>query len=142
MVLAQKLKDRVPPARLLVAAMCAVGGGAIAFGGVQTIAGYSALTFVGALGFFLGKISADTIMQQSLPDGFRGRGFSLFDIAYNLGWIVPALVLAVVWGDGANVRVILIGSGAVFLVVTALIARCASRIKDQLAPQDDLVVIE
>jgi hypothetical protein len=142
MVLAQKLKERVPPARLLVAAMFAVGVGVIAFGGVQTIAGYSALTFVGALGFFLGKISADTIMQQSLPDGFRGRGFSLFDIAYNLGWIVPALVLAAAWGDGTNVRVILIGSGAVFLLVTALIARWASRIKDQLAPQDDLVVIE
>ena len=50
--------------------------------------------------------------------------------------------LAAAWGDGANVRLILIGSGAAFLVVTALIARWASRIKDQLAPQDDLVVVE
>ena len=102
--------------------------GVIAFGGVQTIAGYSVLTFVGALGFFLGKIASDTIMQRSLPDGFRGRGFSLFDIAYNLGWIVPALVLALVWGNGANVRVILIVSGALFLAVTFAIARWASRI--------------
>ncbi|MGH2527961.1 MAG: MFS transporter [Actinomycetota bacterium] len=137
MVLAQKLKDRVPPHRLLVAAMSAVGVGVILFGGVPTIAGYSAITFVGALGFFLGKIAADTIMQQALPDGFRGRGFSLFDIAYNMGWIVPALVLAVVWSDD-RVRVILIGSGIVFLAVTAAISRWAAGIRDQLAPQDDV----
>lgn len=137
MVLAQKLKDRVPPYRLLVAAMAAVGVGVILFGGVPTIAGYSAITFVGALGFFLGKIAADTIMQQALPDDFRGRGFSLFDIAYNLGWIVPALVLALVWSDD-RVRFILIGSGIVFLVVTAAISRWAAGMRDQLAPQDDV----
>lgn len=137
MVLAQKLKDRVPPYRLLVAAMAAVGVGVVLFGGVPTIAGYSAITFVGALGFFLGKIAADTIMQQALPDDFRGRGFSLFDIAYNLGWIVPALVLALVWSDD-RVRFILIGSGIVFLVVTAAISRWAAGIRDQLAPQDDV----
>jgi MFS family permease len=138
MVLAQKLKDRVPPYRLLLTAMVALGIGVILFGGVQTIAGYSAITFVGALGFFLGKISADTIMQQALPDDFRGRGFSLFDIAYNLGWIVPALVLALVWNDD-RVRVILIGSGIVFLIVTAALYRWATSIKDQLASQDDIV---
>jgi len=137
MVLAQKLKDRVAPYQLLVAAMTALGLGVIGFGGATTIVGFSAITFIGALGFFIGKISADTIMQQSLPDGFRGRGFSLFDIAYNLGWIVPALVLALVWSDD-RVRAILIGSGVVFLVVTALLSRWATRIKAQLAPQDDV----
>ncbi len=138
MVLAQKLKDRVPPYRLLVAAMAAVGVGVIAFGGVPTISGYSAITFIGALGFFVGKISADTIMQQALPDDFRGRGFSLFDIAYNLGWIVPALVLFLVWGDGGHVRQILVASGVVFLVATALMWRWATSIRAQLAPQDDI----
>jgi hypothetical protein len=128
MVLAQKLKDRVRPVRLLLAAMTGLGVGVVVFGGVQTIAGYSTLTFVGALGFFLGKIAADTIMQRALPDGFRGRGFSLFDIAYNLGWILPAIVLALVWGDGENVRAILIASGACFLAVTFAIARWAGRI--------------
>ncbi|HET7869477.1 MAG TPA: MFS transporter [Actinomycetota bacterium] len=137
MVLAQKLKDRVPPYRLLVSAMAALGVGVILFGGVQTIAGYSAITFVGALGFFLGKISADTIMQQALSDDFRGRGFSLFDIAYNLGWIVPALVLSLVWNDD-RVRLILIGSGIAFLLVTAAVYRWARSIKDQLANQDDI----
>ncbi len=139
MVLAQKLKDRVQPARLMTAAMTALGLGVIAFGGIQSIAGYSGLTFVGALGFFLGKISADTIMQQAMPDGFRGRAFSLFDLAYNFGWIAPAFVLYLVWGDGNHVRLILIGSGIAFLAVTAFIGRWARKLHGTLAPQKDPV---
>ncbi|HEX9124504.1 MAG TPA: MFS transporter [Actinomycetota bacterium] len=138
MVLAQKLKDRVPPYQLLVTSMAAVGIGVILFGGVTTIVGYSAIVFIGALGFFIGKIAADTIMQQALPDDFRGRGFSLFDIAYNLGWIVPALVLTLVW-SGDRARIILVGSGVVFLLVTAAIYIWARSIKEQLAVQDDMV---
>jgi hypothetical protein len=138
MVLAQKLKDRVAPVRLLLASMIAIGIGVLAFGGVPTMLGFSSILFVGGFGFFLGKISADTIVQQAMPDDFRGRAFSLFDIAYNLGWIVPALILSIVWNED-RVRLILIGSGVVFLVVTALIARWARSISDQLAPQDDLV---
>lgn len=137
MVLAQRLKDRVPPYRIMLAAMLTLGLGVLAFGGVPTITGYAAITFVGALGFFLGKISADTIVQQAMPDDFRGRAFSLFDVAYNLGWIVPALILSLVWSDG-RVREILIGSGIVFLGVTALLWRWSRALRGQLAPQDDL----
>lgn len=138
MVLAQRLKDVVPPYRILIAAMTTLGLGVLAFGGVPTIVGYAAIMFVGALGFFLGKISADTIVQQALPDDFRGRGFSLFDVAYNLGWIVPAIILSIVWRDD-RVREILIGSGLVFLAVTALVWRWSRAIRWRLAPQDDLV---
>ncbi|HXF35753.1 MAG TPA: MFS transporter [Actinomycetota bacterium] len=137
LVAGQLLKDRVAPARLLVAAMTAIGLGVIAFGGVPTLVGFSALTFVGALGYFLGKISADTIMQQALPDRFRGRGFSLFDVAYNLGWIAPALILFLVWRED-RVREILIASGVVFLAVTAAVAAWARRLAPHLARTDDL----
>lgn len=128
---AQRLKDRVPPERLLVVAMAGSGVGVIAFGGITTILGFSALAFVAAMGFFVGKISADTIVQRALPDNFRGRGFSLFDIAYNLGWIVPALVLFAVYSE-SRVRLILIASGVVFLGVTALVAAWARRIAPEL----------
>ncbi|MGQ0668841.1 MAG: MFS transporter, partial [Actinomycetota bacterium] len=140
MVVAQKLKDRVPPVRLLLASMLAIAVGVIAFGGVPTLLGFSSILFIGGFGFFLGKISTDTIVQQAMPDDFRGRAFSLFDIAYNLGWILPALVLALVW-DEDRVRAILIASGVVFLGVTALIWHWSVRIRDRLAPQDDLVEV-
>jgi sugar phosphate permease len=76
-----------------------------------------------------------------MPDDFRGRAFALYDIAYNLGFIVPAAILSVVWieGDAARTRVILVASGAIFLVLTALVAAWSRRIRSDFAPQDDLV---
>ena len=82
------------------------------------------MLFVGFFSFFVGKISADTIVQQAIPDDFRGRAFALFDIAYNLGFIVPALILSFVWieDDPARTRTILLVSGVVFLALTAAVA--------------------
>jgi sugar phosphate permease len=141
MVLAQRWKDRVPPIRMLLGSMVLLGGSALVFGFWVSLAGFSLLLFAGFFSFFLGKISADTIMQQAMPDDFRGRAFALYDIAYNLGFIVPAFILSAIWieGSSARTRVILMASGAIFLVLTALVAAWARRIKDQFAPQDDLV---
>jgi sugar phosphate permease len=93
--------------------------------------------FCGFFGFFLGKISADTIVQQAMPDDFRGRAFALFDIAYNLGFIVPALILVLVW-DADRVHAILVVSGVVFVTLTALVARWARAIRGELEPDDDV----
>jgi sugar phosphate permease len=100
--------------------------------------------FCGFFAFFLGKISSDTITQQAMPDDFRGRAFALYDIAYNLGFIVPAIVLSIVWieGSASRTRAVLIASGLLFLVITGLIALWASRVRDQFAPQDDLVEVD
>jgi predicted MFS family arabinose efflux permease len=138
MVLAQRWKDRVAPVRLLLGSMILLGASAFVFGFWVSLAGFSALLFAGFFAFFLGKISADTIMQQAMPDDFRGRAFALFDIAYNLGFIVPAFILVLVWQDD-RAGPLLIISGAIFLALTALIARWASRIRSEFAPQDDLV---
>ena len=141
LTLAQTWKDRVPPIRLLLVSMALLGAGTLVFGGMVSLVGFAAMLFVGFFAFFLGKISADTIVQQAMPDDFRGRAFALFDIAYNLGFIVPALILSIVWieGDRTRTQVILIASGALFLVLTALVAAWARRIRGEFAPQDDLV---
>jgi MFS transporter len=138
MILAQRWKDRIPPIRLLLGSMVLVGVASVVFGAWTSLAGFTMLLFCGFFGFFLGKISADTIMQQAMPDDFRGRAFALFDIAYNLGFIVPALILVALWQDG-RVRPLLMGSGIVFIGLTALVARWAAAIREQFAPQDDLV---
>ena len=81
-------------------------------------------------------------MQQSMPDDFRGRAFALFDIAYNLGFIIPALILSFVWieddadadaRDPGRVGRRLPGADR------ARVCRWSRRIRDQFAPQDDLV---
>ncbi len=141
LVLAQKVKDKVAPVRLLLASMMLLGIGTIIGGALLSVPGFALMLFIGFFAFFVGKISADTIMQQSMPDDFRGRAFALFDIAYNLGYIVPALILFGVWVDGSasRTRVILVVSGAVFVALTIAVASWARRIRDRFAPQDDLV---
>ena len=104
LVLAQKWKDRVPPIRLLLASMTLLGVGTLLFGGMVSVLGFAGMLFVGFFAFFLGKISADTIMQQAMPDDFRGRAFALFDIAYNVGFIVPALILSLIWVENSEPR--------------------------------------
>jgi hypothetical protein len=138
MVVAQRWKDRVPPVRLLLGSMVLLGIGTLVGGLLLSLPGFAIMLFAGFFSFFLGKISADTIVQQAMPDDFRGRAFALFDIAYNLGFIVPAIILYAVWADD-RVRAILLISGFVFLGLTALVARWASSMREQLAPQDDLV---
>jgi MFS family permease len=141
LLVAQALKDRVPPVRLLLVSMGLLGAGTLAFGATVSVAGFGAMLFVGFFAFFVGKISADTIVQQAMPDDFRGRAFALFDIAYNLGFIVPALILSFVWieNDPARTRLILVVSGAVFLALTVAVGLWARRVHDRFAPQDDLV---
>ncbi len=144
LVVAQTYKDRVAPVRLLLGSMALLGLSALVGGVFVSVGGFAVMLFIGFFSFFVGKISADTIMQQTMPDDFRGRAFALFDIAYNLGYIVPALILFVVWVDGsvAATRTILVVSGLVFLGLTVLVAGWARRIHDQFAPQDDLVQTE
>jgi MFS family permease len=139
LIVAQAWKDRIPPVRLLVVSMALLGVATLVFGGLVSVAGFAIMLFVGFFAFFVGKISADTIVQQAMPDDFRGRAFALFDIAYNLGFIVPALILSIVWveNDAGRTRLILVASGAVFLVLTAVIAAWARRVRDGFAPQDD-----
>jgi len=141
LVVAQKFKDKIPPVRLLLASMTLLGVGTLIGGGFVSVAGFALMLFIGFFAFFLGKISADTIVQQSMPDDFRGRAFALFDIAYNLGYIVPALILYLIWVEDSSstTRLILLVSGAVFLGLTFLVAGWSRRIRDQFAPQDDLV---
>jgi MFS family permease len=141
LIVAQTWKDRVPPVRLLLVSMALLGTGTLVFGGLVSVAGFAGMLFVGFFAFFVGKVSADTIVQQAMPDDFRGRAFALFDIAYNLGFIVPALILSFLWveNDAGRTRTILIVSGAAFLLLTAAMAAWARRIGDRFAPQDDLI---
>ncbi|MEX0755310.1 MAG: MFS transporter [Actinomycetota bacterium] len=141
MILAQKYKDKIPPIRLLLSAMFLLGAGALVFGGFLELWSFGLMLFCGFLGFFVGKISADTIVQQSMPDDFRGRAFALFDIAYNLGFVIPALILFFLYDD-SRVAAILVGSGAVFLVLTALVARWAGKHSSEFQTQDDLHDVE
>lgn len=100
----------------------AVAGVAVAvLGGLEMKATLAVLTFFLGFGFFLGKISLDTMVQEALGDDFRGRAFSLYDIAYNLAWVVAATAMKIFWTGEAQ-GALLAGMGIVFLAGLGLIA--------------------
>ena len=128
-VIAHVVRERVRPARIVSGALIAGSLGMLAFGGFITILGISLMAFSVGLAFFLGKVGVDTMMQEALADRFRGRGFSLQDIAYNISWLLPAFLLFLFIGEEfERVRVILRVAGAAFLVIAALIALAARRL--------------
>lgn len=101
-------------AQLVLGASLLAGGSVAALGALAARPAIALLAFLLGLGFFVAKISLDTMVQQALGDDFRGRAFSLYDIAYNLAWLLAAAVMKLAWSEGGE-GVLIAGSGVVFL---------------------------
>ena len=75
------------------------------------------LTFVLAMTFPWRKTPADTLVQESLPNRYRGRVFAIQDIAFTMPRVFAALLL-VVWRNalGLSVATIVFAVGVGFLI--------------------------
>jgi predicted MFS family arabinose efflux permease len=111
----------------IVAGSFAIGGAAIA-GAVFLITDWSVLllSFVVGMTFAWKKISVDTMVQQAMPDGYRGRVFSVYDVVYNLARIVAA-ALAVPMIPTLGVEGSLAVVGIAFLLWTPVVGRWYGR---------------
>lgn len=119
-VLAGMLTERVrATAQLVLAASILAGGAVAALGALDLTVSLALLTFCLGLGFFLAKISLDTMVQEALGDDFRGRAFSLYDIAYNVAWVLAAGLMKVLWPNDNNGGWLIAVMGLVFLLGTA-----------------------
>ena len=134
-VVANLLRERVAPGRLVAAGLLIGGTGMAAFGGIITMAGISAVAFGVGLSFFLGKIGVDTLMQQGLADAFRGRGFSFQDAVYNLSWILPSLLLVGLF-TSVGPRTLLLASGVVVMAVGVALWAWAGRVARRSPPPE------
>ena len=121
-VLASPLRARVATTARLVmgssfvaGAAVAVLGGALQTDGIIAKAALAGLAFFLGFGFFLAKISLDTMVQEALGDDFRGRAFSIYDIAYNLAWVIAAGLMKLLWSEDVQ-GLLIAGMGVVFLV--------------------------
>jgi MFS family permease len=96
--------------------------GAFVLGGSSLLAVSLAITgpsvllasFAVGFTFALKKVPADTLVQEALPDGYRGRVFTAYDMAYNAARVfaaVAAIPLLDLLPDAAVVALI----GAAFL---------------------------
>jgi MFS transporter len=113
---ASKLSQRVASTGQLVLSASAVAGIAVAvLGALEIELAIAALAFFLGFGFFLAKISLDSLVQEALGADFRGRAFSLYDIAYNVAWVLAAGIMKIAWSDDAK-GLLIAGSGVVFLL--------------------------
>lgn len=71
------------------------------------------------------KICADTMVQETVEDDYRGRVFALYDVFVNVAFVAAAVVTALVLPlDGRSVPVV-IGVALVYTLTAALYTRAA-----------------
>ena len=97
--------------------------GAFALAGVTCIAVAPALvgptillvSFVLGLTFAWRKIPVDTLVQESIPDRYRGRVFAIYDLSYGMARVLAAFV-AVPLVPHVSAGWLLAATGAVYLL--------------------------
>jgi MFS family permease len=109
------LEARLPKERIV--SLGFMVGGIVLIGAAAAIEGPVILFVAGVLGltFAWKKVSVDTMVQESLPDGYRGRVFSVYDFFYNMARLVAA-VLAVLLFPHMSSSTTLIAIGIVFIL--------------------------
>jgi MFS family permease len=116
--------------------------GAFLFGGLVTcavashIVGWTILvaSYVTGLTFAWKKVAVDTLVQEALPDGYRGRVFAIYDIAYNMARVVAgAIAVGLFPGDDPSAlreAGSLIAIGAVFALYTPILPAWIGRVPE------------
>jgi MFS family permease len=66
------------------------------------------------------KICVDATLQQTVPDGFRGRVFSVYDALFNVSYVVALLVGAAVLPASGRSPGLLVAVAAGYLLTAAL----------------------
>jgi predicted MFS family arabinose efflux permease len=117
-----KLEERLAKPTIVAGAF--VVGGVIVLGTSVFITDVSVLlaSFAVGLTFAWKKISVDTMVQQAIPDGYRGRVFSVYDVVYNLARVVAA-ALAIPMIPRLGVDGSLAAVGIVFLLWAPVVRR-------------------
>jgi len=84
------------------------------------------VSFLLGLAYAWLKITADTMTQEAIPDRYRGRVFSIYDIAQNMSGVVAALI-AIPLVTNRSIGGLVAGVGVLFLVWVPWILRWLQR---------------
>jgi hypothetical protein len=113
-LVAPRLGRRFSEPALMLIGFVMAGAGILALGGVAEIWAVLLLTFFGGLGGFIAKVAVDSQVQQALPDDYRGRGFAVYDILYNLATVAAAVLL--LFSESGSLRAFCAGLGVTILL--------------------------
>jgi MFS family permease len=125
-IFAPRLGKRYSEPNLMLIGFVIAGLGTSVLGGIDAIPAVLGLTFFGGFGGFLAKVSVDAQVQRALPDEYRGRGFAIYDILYNLATVVAAGV--VILAEDSSLRAFLVGIGVCTLLLSAVLASLVKRL--------------
>lgn len=130
-VTAARVGARVGTGGLMVVGYLSVAASLLLFGRPDHIWELLALAGLSGAGGFYCKVGVDAQVQAALPDEYRGRAFSLYDILYNLASVVGGLF--VVLFAGSTTGTMLTVGGITAMLLAAVVALEAKRI-DIFAP--------
>ena len=124
-----KLEERYPKERIVARAFSA--GGLVLIAVSLYITGWSVLiaSFAVGLTFAWKKIPVDTMVQEAIPDGYRGRVFAVYDVAYNLSRVAAAFLaipLLNAFGEAGAVAIV----GVVFILWSPVLPRWIGRVPE------------
>jgi MFS family permease len=124
-----KLEERFPKERIVARAFFA--GGVVLIAVATYITGWSVLvaSFAVGLTFAWKKIPVDTMVQEAIPDGYRGRVFAVYDVAYNLSRVAAAFLaipLQNAFGEAWAVAIV----GVVFILWSPVLPRWIGRVPE------------
>jgi len=124
-----KLEEKLPKERIVAVAF--VAGGLVLILVSTHITAWSVLlaSFAVGLTFAWKKIPVDTLVQEAIPDGYRGRVFAVYDVLYNLSRVAAAFLaipLLNTFGVAWSVAII----GVAFLLWAPVLPRWIGRIPD------------
>ena len=104
---------------LLIIGFVVSGAGMLLAAPILNLTSTIGLTLLGGYGAFVAKVAVDAQVQEALPDVYRGRAFSLYDILYNLASVVAALFLVAFFGAALGI-LLAVGGIAVLLLAGGL----------------------
>ncbi len=125
--LARRLGYRgVAPAAIAVAGVATLVGGPI-----PSLAALLPTVFVGGIAVSATKIAADTLVQRGVPDHYRGRAFTVYDLGYNGAFVIAGLIPTALRPLIGDVGIVLL-TGGLALAASALFFRWRSRVPEPI----------
>jgi MFS family permease len=106
----------VAPAAMTVGAVAALIGAPI-----PSMVALLPAMFVEGIAMSVTKISSDTLVQRGVPDRFRGRAFTVYDLGYNGAFVLAGLIPTALRPFLGDLGIILLTAGLGLLVAGLLL---------------------
>jgi MFS family permease len=114
---ASRVGARIGTGGLMVMGYLSVAASLLLFGRPDHLWELFALAGLSGAGGFYCKVGVDAQVQAALPDEYRGRAFSLYDILYNLASVVGGLFVVILADYTIGTMLTAGGIAAMFLAL-------------------------